>query len=83
MCASVQSPTFISSGQRAHLAPTEHIKARLALPFKIKLILLFVVQAVMFPVQQEVYLLVPLLPKVDVSLMIELLMEYIGILAKV
>ena len=83
MCASVQSPTFISSGQWSHLAPTEHIKARLALPFKIKLILSFVVQAVMLPVQQEVYLFVPLLPKVEVSLMIELLMEFIGILAKV
>ena len=61
----------------------KHIKARLALPFKIKLTLSFVVQAVMLPVQQEVYLFVPLLPKVEVSLMIELLMEFIGILAKV
>ena len=61
----------------------KHIKARLALPFKIKLILSFFVEAVMLPVQQEVYLFVPLLPKVEVSLMIELLMEFIGILAKV
>ena len=37
----------------------------------------------MLPFQQEVYLFVPLLPKVEVSLMIELLMEFIGILAKV
>ena len=61
----------------------EHIQARLALPFKIKLILSFVLQAVMLPVQQEVHLFAPLLPKVEVSLMIELLMEFIGILAKV
>ena len=40
-------------------------------------------QAVMLPFQQEVHLFAPLLPKVEVSLMIELLMEFIGILAKV
>ena len=47
------------------------------------MIISFVLQAVMLPLQQEVYLFVPLLPKVEVSLMIELLMEFIGILAKV